>query len=70
MKLCAVWGDMSADSTADQYPTVNVCDDCFEADDGRGENSQILTNEGSYNFAFGEECHFCGKTEKEEREGA
>ncbi|MBM2884892.1 hypothetical protein JFK97_10885 [Chromobacterium phragmitis] len=69
MKLCTVWGEMSSDSAADQYPTVNVCDDCFKADDG-DEDSQIVSHEGKYDPAYGEECHFCGKTEEEEREGA
>jgi hypothetical protein len=67
MKSCTVWGDMSADSAADQYPTVNVCDECVEAD-AQSEEPQIVTVEGGFDSAYGDEGHFCDKSIEEENE--
>lgn len=33
-KECTIWGEMSADSAADQYPQVVVCSDCIEQNQG------------------------------------
>ena len=63
MKTCDVWGDLSSDSTSEQYPTVAVCDDCFSVFQNDGE--QILCSY-PYDSGFGDTCHFCGKTEEEE----
>lgn len=65
MKSCVVWGDMGADSAADQYPTVNVCNDCVAAIAGT-EDCQIVTVEGGYDDSLGDECHFCSKSKEDE----
>lgn len=44
MQLCTLWGDMSADSTDDQYPQANVCDDCVEKYSDI-EDSPVVSNE-------------------------
>ncbi|WP_081666029.1 hypothetical protein [Pseudogulbenkiania ferrooxidans] len=69
MKSCQIWGGLSADRTDEQYPTVTVCDECAEANQGH-EDSAITHILGGYDAAYGEECHFCDKTEEEEREEA
>ena len=28
MQLCTLWGNMSADRTDEQYPQLNVCEEC------------------------------------------
>jgi len=68
MKTCMVWGDMTADSAADQYPLVTVCDECVKSIAGK-EDSPIVAIEGGYDYAHGEECHFCDKTKEEEDDG-
>jgi hypothetical protein len=67
MKTCMVWGDMSADSAADQYPSVSVCDECI-ADDAKSENPQIVSIEGGFDSAYGDECHFCDKSIDDEND--
>ena len=64
MKTCVIYGDMSADSAADQYPTVNLCDDCVTADASQGENHQIVSKEG-YDPDLGD-CEWCGTTAEDE----
>lgn len=58
MKLCTLWGDMSADRTDDQYPQANVCEACIKAYDN-AEDSPIVHINGGYDSAFGEECALC-----------
>lgn len=67
MKACMVWGDMSADRASDQYPTVNVCDECIAAD-AESEDPQIVSIDGNFDEAYGEECHFCDKSIDDEKE--
>lgn len=59
MKTCTVYGDMSADSAADQYPTVTLCDECV-ADARKQIDSQIVSVEG-YDSAYGDTCEWCDK---------
>lgn len=66
MKTCTVYGDMSADRAADQYPTVTLCDDCVEADGNKQANSQIVTTD-NYDSDFGESCEWCGVEASEEK---
>jgi hypothetical protein len=58
MKLCTLWGDMSADRASDQYPQANVCDDCIN-NHADSENSPIVSVNGSYDSSYGEECTLC-----------
>lgn len=65
MKTCTVYGDMSADSAADQYPTVMLCDACvYEA--RKRDDSQIVSVE-DYDSAYGESCEWCDKKVEEEK---
>lgn len=65
MKSCQIWGDLSADRVADQYPIVTVCDDCTKAN-SEGEDAAIVMVVCDYDYAYGDECHFCGITKDEE----
>ncbi|SBW80305.1 hypothetical protein PVE_R1G2420 [Pseudomonas veronii 1YdBTEX2] len=58
MKTCVIYGDMSADSAADQYPTVNLCNDCVATDDAQGENHQIVIKQ-AYDHNMGDTCEWC-----------
>ena len=44
-----VWGDMSADSAADNYPTKTLCPDCLG-------DYEVVTEEGPSS----EDCEDCG----------
>ena len=68
MKTCTVWGDMSADSAADQYPMVSVCDDCVAAHAGK-EDSLIVSVEGGFDSAYGDECYLCDTHIDDEQQG-
>lgn len=65
MKTVVVWGNMSADRTADQYPTENVCDECFKTESAK-EESKIVQEVDKYDPAYGDECFFCGKAADDE----
>ncbi|WP_287595750.1 hypothetical protein [Thermomonas sp.] len=54
-----VWGDMSADRTADQYPTVAVCEDCIKAQEQSGEDNQLVSGGTELVTDTDETCHFC-----------
>ena len=58
LKMCMVWGDMSADSAADQYPEVPVCTDCIAAEEKSGEDSQIVSVGDTVKDSDAT-CHFC-----------
>lgn len=65
MKTCTIFGDLSSDRAGENYPTVQICDECFEADEKRQEDQQIVTAD-KYDPSFGDTCEFCGKTHEEE----
>ncbi len=65
MKTCTIYGDMQADSAAEQYPTVPLCDDCVAEDAKAGENHQIVTKK-SYDPSYGDTCDWCSTTAEEE----
>lgn len=67
MKTCTVFGDMRSDSTSEQYPTVNLCNDCIGQDAQAGEDHQIVC-QGAYDAYFGENCEWCGISIEEEDE--
>lgn len=56
---CQIWGDMSSDRASEQYPTVNVCEDCYKVHSGE-EDSPIISLD-STDLCHGDECHFCGE---------
>lgn len=61
-----VWGDMTADSAADQYPQANVCPECVAEQEAAMEDNQIVAVEGDFDSALGPECYFCGAEIDEE----
>ncbi|MCD5977039.1 hypothetical protein [Pseudomonas quasicaspiana] len=65
MKTCMISGDLFSDSAAEQYPTVNLCDECV-ADDAKREGEQHIFEQGEYQPDYGETCEWCGKTDEEE----
>lgn len=67
MKICTVWGDLSSDKSSENYPTDLYCEECFDAMNPGGEDSQIVTYEDD-NGSYGDVCAECGKTQDEENE--
>lgn len=59
LKECVINGDMSSDSTAENYPEVPVCEDCIEEDAARREDSQIVSVGGDVDDPDAA-CEFCG----------
>lgn len=68
MKTCKIYGRLGSDRTDEQYPTVNLCDECVSGEQSLGENSKII-NIDEYDSAYGETCEFCQITVEEELEG-
>ncbi|MFP5424497.1 MAG: hypothetical protein ACLGJA_01440 [Gammaproteobacteria bacterium] len=60
MKRCMVQGDMLADRTCEQYPTVTLCEACIREDEQSGPNRQILVVEGASDGALDDTCEWCG----------
>lgn len=58
LKSCVVFGDLSADSAADQYPTEPVCTDCIESEAKRREDNRIISV-GEVVKDRGAMCYFC-----------
>lgn len=48
-QLVTVWGDMTADRAADQYPTVTLCPDCLSG-------HEVVSKEGESQ----DDCDDCG----------
>lgn len=69
MKTCMVWGDVSSDSAADQYPTVAVCEDCVEIHSAASDDRDpAIISVASFDPSLGQDtCHFCDKHIDEER---
>lgn len=67
MRICTVWGDLSADKTDEQYPTDVYCDECFHAMDSSGEESGVVNSQDD-DGSYGSTCFNCGKTADEEAE--
>ena len=65
MKTCTVFGDMQSDSTAEQYPTVTLCNYCAEQD-ALVEEDHLIVSQGTYDKSFGDSCEWCGTTAEEE----
>lgn len=65
MKKCTIFGDMQSERTADQYPTVTLCNDCVKQDRSSNEDSKIVTL-GEYDKSYGDSCEWCGVTAEDE----
>ena len=65
MKTCTISGNLSSDSAAENYPTVQICDECHEADKKLKGDTKIVSS-GEFDASFGESCEFCDKTYEEE----
>lgn len=59
MKRAVVFGDLSSDSTSEQYPTITLCDECISKDEGLKEDSQVVSIDGSASSDDGA-CEWCG----------
>ena len=59
MKRAVVFGDLSSDSTSDQYPTVTLCDGCIATDAEQQEDSQVVSIAGEADQDDGP-CEWCG----------
>lgn len=66
MKTCTIFGNMQSERTADQYPTVTLCNDCIKQDSFSNEDSQIVTL-GDYEKSYGDSCEWCGVTAEDEQ---
>jgi len=58
MKTAVIYGDLSSDSTSDQYPTVTLCEACIRQDQALEERSQIVAIEGDAGPDDGP-CEWC-----------
>ena len=59
MKRAVIFGDMTSDSTSEQYPTVTLCEECIRLDEGKKEDAQIVSIEGDATAEDGP-CEVCG----------
>ena len=59
MKRAVVFGDLGADSTSDQYPTITLCDDCIAEDRKLKDDSQVVSIDGDASTDDGP-CEWCG----------
>jgi hypothetical protein len=67
MKTCMVYGDLTSDRSSENYPIVQVCDECYEADQMLEDEAQIVSvMEDDPNIHDDDTCFFCGKTYKKE----
>lgn len=67
MKRAVIYGDLRADRVGDQYPEVNLCDDCYAARKAAKGDSGIAIGGGDYDPSLGA-CYDCGVMAEEERE--
>jgi hypothetical protein len=59
MKRAVVFGNLSSDSTSEQYPTVTLCDECVSDDEAKREDSQVVSIDGVASADDGP-CEWCG----------
>lgn len=59
MIRAVVFGDLSSDSTSEQYPTVTICEDCERRDAALKEDSQVVSIDGDATPEDGP-CEWCG----------
>jgi hypothetical protein len=62
MKRVQVFGDLSADATDDQYPTIVLCEECIADEEAKQEDSSIVTIVGDASPEDGP-CEGCGADE-------
>lgn len=60
MKRVVVFGDLSSDSTSEQYPTVTMCDGCIAEENAKKEDSSIVAIDGDAGADDGP-CEGCGE---------
>jgi hypothetical protein len=58
LKTCIIRGDMESDRADEQYPTVQICDECIEQDRQSGDESVIIQIL-NFNPSYGTTCYFC-----------
>jgi hypothetical protein len=59
MQRAVIFGDLSSDSTSEQYPTVTLCGGCIMEDEARMEDQQIVALDGLADPDDGP-CEWCG----------
>ena len=62
MKRAVIFGDLSSDSTSEQYPTVTLCDVCIEKDAALKVDSQVVSIDGDAGPDDGP-CEWCDAEE-------
>jgi hypothetical protein len=68
MKTCVIIGEMTSDRASENYPTVQVCDECIEYDKSLQEDHQIRAVQ-EYDPSYGDVCFFCKKTYDQKQQG-
>ena len=63
MKTCRIWGDLTSDRVDEQYPVVNLCDECYEK---LKDVEECILCEEEFNPDYGS-CYKCGKSYEEEQ---
>lgn len=63
MRTCVVIRDMSSDSASEQYPTIQICNDCLANDD-----REYILNTVDFDPMYGNSCAVCNKTIEEEQQ--
>lgn len=64
MKRAVIFGDLTSDSTSEQYPTVTICDDCIRTDEKLKNDSRVVSIQGSAGPEDGP-CEWCGAERSE-----
>jgi hypothetical protein len=66
LKTCVILGHLASEHTTDNYPLVQLCDECFGADAEQVEGALVISS-SKYNPDYGDSCEFCDKTYEDER---
>ena len=66
MQDCTIWGDLSSDKTSENYPQVQICDDCVAKYED--EEDSPIVQVGGPNDDKDTICEICEKTREEELE--
>lgn len=62
MKRAVIFGDLSSDSTSEQYPTVTLCEDCIRQDAALKGDSKVVSIDGDAGPDDGP-CEWCDAEE-------
>jgi hypothetical protein len=65
MKTCVVFGNMQSDKSSEAYPTIILCEECFQELKPDTENTRIVSYD-EYDESLGDCCSECQKTKEDE----